>query len=350
MTFSKLYRVVGLMSGTSLDGIDLVYVEFRKEESWNYKLLQTTTIPYTQQWLEELSSLHLKPLEYIRNIESKYSKLLAHHINKFINENKLTPNLISSHGHTIWHQPENRITLQIGDGHILQAMTKTPIVCDFRSLDVRLGGQGAPLVPIGDQLLFGEYSYCLNLGGFSNLSFSKDGKRRAFDICPANMALNHYAKKEGQAFDEKGQMARSGRLIPTLLDKLNALDHYQLKLPKSLGKEWFEAVFLPVVEADDRPSKDILRTMSEHIAIQIGKACPDGTTLVTGGGAHNSFLMELIRSKSDSHFEIPKAKLVDYKEALIFGLLGVLNLRGEVNCLASVTGASRDSVGGVQFY
>ena len=345
-----MYKVIGLMSGTSLDGIDLAYVEFHKGRQWQADLKQCTTLPYSTKWRQVLAKLHHKPIAVIRQTEREYSQLLAQHLNDFIRRHSLKPDIIASHGHTVWHQPEQGITLQIGDGHILQTMTKTPIVCDFRSQDVRLGGQGAPLVPIGDQLLFGEYTYCLNLGGFSNLSFSKYEKRLAFDICPANMALNHYAKKEGLAYDENGQMARSGELIPRLLHHLNALDYYQTKPPKSLGKEWFEAVFLPVAEDYDRPTKDVLRTLCEHIATQIAKACPNGTTLVTGGGAHNSFLMELIHSNSKSHFEIPDPSIVDYKEALIFGLLGVLNLRGEVNCLASVTGASRDSVGGVQFY
>ena len=350
MPSKRTYKVIGLMSGTSLDGIDLVYVEFQKNHQWHFNLRQCTTLPYSTKWRQTLTDLHRQPIATIRRTEREYSLLLSQCLNDFMQGHSLQPDIIASHGHTVWHQPDNGITLQIGDGHILQSMTKTPIVCDFRSQDVRLGGQGAPLVPIGDQLLFGEYTYCLNLGGFSNLSFSKNDQRRAFDICPTNMALNLYAKKLGKEYDENGQMARSGELIPNLLDHLNALDYYQMLPPKSLGKEWFEAVFLPVVEADDRPSKDVLRTLCEHIAIQIGKACPDGTTLVTGGGAHNSFLMELIRSKSDSHFEIPETKLVDYKEALIFGLLGVLNIRGEVNCLASVTGASRDSVGGRQFH
>ena len=345
-----MYKAIGLMSGTSLDGIDLAYVEFQKGRQWQADLKQCTTISYSGKWRQTLAQLHREPIAVIRQTEREYSQLLGHHLNDFIQSHSLKPDVIASHGHTVWHQPEQGITLQIGDGRILQDITKTPIVCDFRSQDVRLGGQGAPLVPIGDQLLFGEYTYCLNLGGFSNLSFSKDGKRRAFDICPANMALNFYAKKLGKEYDENGQMARSGELIPRLLNHLNALDYYQTKPPKSLGKEWFEAVFLTVIEDLDIPSKDVLRTLCEHIAKQIARACPDGTTLVTGGGAHNSFLMELISQHSDSHFEIPESKLVDYKEALIFGLLGVLNLRGEVNCLASVTGASRDSVGGLQFH
>ena len=350
MPSKQTYKVIGLMSGTSLDGIDLAYIEFHKGYQWQADLGQCTTLPYSTKWRQILAKLHHESMSVIRQTERDYSQLLGHHLNDFMQGHSLKPDVIASHGHTVWHQPEKGITLQIGDGHILQAMTKTPIVCDFRSQDVKLGGQGAPLVPIGDQLLFGEYTYCLNLGGFSNLSFSKDGKRRAFDICPANMALNFYAKKLGKEYDENGQIARSGELIPRLLDHLNALDYYQSKLPKSLGKEWFEAVFLTEIEKDNNAPKDVLRTLCEHIATQIARACPDGTTLVTGGGAHNSFLMELISQQSNSHFEIPEAKLVDYKEALIFGLLGVLNLRGEVNCLASVTGASRDSVGGLQFH
>lgn len=349
MPLKHTYKVIGIMSGTSLDGIDLAYVEFTHDSKWSYTLTPCRTVPYSQWWKEELANLHLKSIDYIRKVEKDYSQLLAQHINDFIQTKGLKPDLIASHGHTVWHQPNKGITLQIGDGQLLKTLTKTPVVCDFRSHDVKLGGQGAPLVPIGDELLFKSYSYCLNLGGFSNISFSRDKQRLAFDICPVNMALNELAKQLGKEYDKNGHMARSGRIIPELLDKLNSLDYYHKSQPKSLGKEWFEAVFLPEIEKHNHAPRDVLRTLCEHIAMQIGKVCQDGQVLVTGGGAHNTFLMQRITFHSNCHFEIPNPWLIDYKEALIFGLLGVLKLRGEVNCLASVTGALRDSVGGKYF-
>jgi len=347
MTSKYTYKVIGVMSGTSLDGIDLAYVEFKKDAKWHFDILKCTTLPYTEKWKHILSKIHHQSIEYIREIEKEYSKLLAKHINDFIKTHALKPELICSHGHTIWHQPQKGITLQIGDGATIKRLTHIPTVHDFRRKDVELGGQGAPLVPIGDHLLFKEYNYCLNLGGFSNISFSKENKRLAFDICPVNMALNYFTNQIGLAFDKGGHMARQGQINSAMLDQLNKLSYYKKSAPKSLGKEWFEASFLNVLKNYNDSIENHLRTLCEHIAIQISHNLKEGYCLVSGGGVHNTFLMHCIQSHTKCQIVIPKAQLIDYKEALIFGLLGVLKLRNEVNCLASVTGASRNSVGGV---
>ena len=247
------------------------------------------------------------------------------------------------------HQPEKGITLQIGDGKIINTQLKIPVVYDFRTLDVELGGQGAPLVPIGDELLFSEYDYCLNLGGFSNFSFNNDGLRQAYDICPVNIVLNEYAHKLGEEYDNEGQIAKTGSINNELLKELNAINYYQQLPPKSLGKEWLEIDFIPILKKYNDSTPNIMRTVVEHIAIQIADCIKLGQCLVTGGGALNAFLMQRIAANSQANFILGNKKLIEYKEALIFGLLGVLNREGEINCLASVTGAKRNSIVGKYF-
>jgi anhydro-N-acetylmuramic acid kinase len=275
--------------------------------------------------------------------------------------------LIASHGHTVFHRPEKNITLQIGDGAEIAAKTGITTVSDFRRFDVALGGQGAPLVPAGDELLFGHYTFCLNLGGFANISFRESGKRLAFDICPVNIVMNRLAREKGLEFDRGGQLAASGLVDPDLLNKIESLDFYNLDGPRSLGKEWVDEVFMPVLECSRAGVADKLRTVCEHIALQIAAVTKEyrkkeksavtssgtdpaaaGSLLITGGGARNDFLSGLIAEKvSPVTIVIPEEELVDYKEAIIFAFLGLLRLRNEVNCLASVTGASRDNCGGI---
>ena len=343
------YRVIGLMSGTSLDGVDLAYVTFNFESSWQYELGICQTISYEENWLKELKELHLKPRDYINQIDNEYAKYLSNLISLFIKNNSLEVDLICSHGHTILHQPKKGITLQIGNGKIINESLDIPVVCDFRSLDVKLGGQGAPLVPIGDEILFKEYDYCLNLGGFSNFSYSENGKRKAYDICPVNIALNHYSNKLGYEYDKNGDIAKSGSVNNQLLEKLNAIDYYHQPPPKSLGKEWLEKHFIPLVDEVEDSEENKLCTLVEHAAIQIGKCITKGNCLVTGGGAFNSYLMHKIQDHSASKFTLGNKKLIEYKEAMIFGLLGVLHKENKINCLASVTGAKRNSTTGKYF-
>ena len=343
------YRVIGLMSGTSLDGVDLAYITFTHNGKWQYNLGPCHTYSYDDEWLKELGNLHLKNKDYIDNIDVKYAGFLSNLIEHFISTHKLEVDLICSHGHTILHQPEKGITHQIGNGAIIHKSLKIPVVSDFRSLDVELGGQGAPLVPVGDDILFNEYDYCLNLGGFSNFSYSENGVRKAFDICPVNIALNYYSKKLGYQFDKNGDIAKSGTINTRLLNELNNLDYYHQSPPKSLGKEWLEENFIAVIEKHEETVKNKLSTLVEHAAIQISQYITKGGCLVTGGGAYNSFLMDRMQSHSKSNFVLGDKNLIEYKEAMIFGLLGVLNRRNEINCLASVTGAKRDSIAGKNY-
>lgn len=337
------------MSGTSLDGVDLAYVNFNFDEKWQYELGVCQTFSYDENWLKELKELHLKPRDYIDKIDIKYATYLSNLIALFVNDNSLEVDLICSHGHTVLHEPEKGITLQIGNGEVIRNLTDIPVICDFRSLDVELGGQGAPLVPVGDEILFKDYDYCLNLGGFSNFSYSENGERKAYDICPVNIALNYYANKLSYAFDKDGGIAKNGIINYRLLEELNTLEYYYQLPPKSLGKEWLEQYFIKTVDAYKDSIENKLCTLVEHVALQIGKCINKGNCLVTGGGAFNSYLMEKIQSHSSSKFILGEKKLIEYKEAMIFGLLGVLHKENKINCLASVTGAERNSTTGKYF-
>lgn len=344
------FLVLGLMSGTSLDGLDLALCSFEKKgKEWLYQIHSASTIPYSPDWKNRLSETEKGSALDFAFTHKEYGALLGEMANSFISEYKLKPNLISSHGHTIFHQPDKKLTFQIGDGAALAATARIPVVCDFRSTDVALGGQGAPLVPIGDELLFGQYRYCLNLGGFSNISYDGSNGRTAFDVSVCNMVLNFYAATLNLPYDAGGTTASRGKCNQELLQKLNSLDYYALPSPKSLGKEWVLIHFLPVLQSFDLPVEDMLRTLCEHISDQIAHACRHderGMLLVTGGGAHNTFLIECIQKKVRHQVVVPDAATVDFKEALIFAFLGYLRYRGEINVLRSVTGSLSDHSAG----
>jgi anhydro-N-acetylmuramic acid kinase len=346
--------VIGIMSGTSFDGLDLACCRFEPGKQWSYSLQKAETIPYNAYWQERLASLPGASGVDLIQADREYGQYIGNEVLRFIQENNLKPDLIASHGHTIFHQPENGFTLQIGNGQNIAAETGLPVVCDFRSLDVALGGQGAPLVPVGDQLLFREYSYCLNLGGFGNVSFNESKLGRvAFDICPVNIVLNYLSGMAGKEFDEKGMMASEGQLNEKLLNSLNQLDYYQKKYPKSLGKEWVVRFVIPLFSNSGIGLNDMLHTFVIHIAEQIGRSLEingPGSVLVTGGGAYNEFLIAMLRNNTRSGINIPDNDLVNYKEAIVFAFLGLLRLRNELNCLASVTGARKDSCCGLLVY
>ncbi len=343
--------VIGVMSGTSLDGIDLAAVEFRQENGrWNFSVISAQTVAYSDAWQEKLQKAPTLSGEALNELHAEYGRFTGKAVSRFIKSARVSPALIASHGHTIFHQPDKGFSFQAGSGAAIAAETGLPTVADFRSGDVALGGQGAPLVPVGDRLLFSAYDYCLNLGGFANISYEKNGQRVAYDICPANFILNHLARKMQLPYDKNGDIGRCGKTDPRLLEQLNQLDYYQKAPPKSLGREWMEFAFLPLIENADLSNKDKLRTVYEHMAIQMAKACPGPEKmLVTGGGAFNTFLMERIKKYSPATIAVPDKKIIDYKEALIFAFLGLLRYRGQVNCYASVSGASRDSSTGAVF-
>lgn len=345
--------VLGLMSGSSLDGVDLALCRFNTGKgSTSYELINAETISYPYYMREKLEdALHLSPND-LHELDQELGRFFANQIKNFIKKTGVSPELIASHGHTVMHQPNKGITLQIGDGDVIAQQTRIMVVSDFRIQDVSKGGQGAPLVPIGDRDLFSEFEFCLNLGGIANISFDNNGKRIAADICPCNMPLNTITSWIDIEFDVDGRMAAKGRVNKDLLDRMNALEYYKMPLPKSLGKEWFLWAFLPEIRKTRISIEDALCTVNEHIAIQLADfinqyASKSSTILLTGGGAYNKFLIELLRKKCVSEIYIPETELVDFKEAIVFAYLGMLRIQGKVNVLSSVTGSKSDTCAGV---
>lgn len=345
-------HIIGVMSGTSLDGVDLAEIFFSEEnEKISFEIGKTQTVPYSEEWIFKLKNGINYSEKELKILNSEYTVLLGNIITTFIAENKIENiDAVSSHGHTILHQPQNGFTLQIGNLPEIAQIVNQKVVCDFRVQDVKLGGQGAPLVPIGDRLLFSDYDYCLNLGGFSNISFEEKGERIAYDISPVNTVLNFYANKLGFDFDDKGAISKSGTFNKELFDKLNALDFYKKNYPKSLGFEFVKETVLPITE--NYETKEVLRTFSEHIAFQISSTIQQKNSklLITGGGAYNDFLIDQIRHYLlEFDIVIPDKKTIEYKEALIFALLGYLKLQNKINVLSSVTGAERNHSSGIVY-
>jgi len=346
------YNVIGTMSGTSLDGLDIAYCSFEfSENKSTFKINEAITIDFPNNLYENLkSAINMSGIDLMK-LHNELGQFIGQSITNFIKKNNIEKtdiDCISSHGHTIYHQPELNLTTQIGNGANISAITKLPVICDFRTTDVALGGQGAPLVPIGDQLLFSEYDICINLGGIANISFSTDSKRIAYDICPVNIVLNKLVQELDVEYDKGGKIAESGKIDTILLKKLNSLTYYQEASPKSLGIEWIKNKIYPILSSSTSTIEDKLCTFIEHIAIQLANNIKgEGkTVLLSGGGTFNTFLVQRIKTNSTQKIIIPSTQIIDYKEALIFALLGVLRLRNEINCLKSVTGASQDNIGG----
>ena len=349
------FSAIGIMSGTSLDGVDFAYSKFiLKKKHWQFSIQTSQTFSYPKEWRSKLSSAHLLSGEDLLVLNSQYGKFLGQQCNQFIKQKKIKKiDLIASHGHTIFHQPRKKFTFQLGDGNAMHAAIGLPIAFDFRSLDVALGGEGAPLVPIGDKHLFSDFDICLNLGGIANLSMEVNGKRKAFDICFCNMILNYLSAKAGKDFDKNGMLASKGSINQKLLNSLEKIYHSNGKKKPSLGREGFEKEFQSLFDNKSIPLNDRLRTACESIASEIASSIPTSNKkmklLTTGGGALNSFLIELIGSKLPAKTKviIPSKTIINFKEALVFAFLGVLRLQGENNVLKSVTGASYNSCSGV---
>ena len=342
------------MSGTSLDGLDIAYCEFNHNTVWSFDLLKSVSIGFPEDIEARLRQSTLLDGLALSQLDVDLALWMGHQVKDFIKKEGFEVDFIASHGHTIFHQPDTRLTLQIGSGTIIHAVTGLPVVYDFRTLDVAWGGQGAPLVPIGDSLLFGQYDYCLNLGGIANISYEEGGARLAYDICACNMVLNYLAGLRSMKYDKNGDMAARGQVVPSLLNELNALSYYQASPPKSLGYEWVRDEIFPLLSEELYSLENMLCTYSDHAAFQIarqvrGAGIQKRRMLITGGGAFNDFFVQRLRHHCGDEVEvvIPEKQIIEFKEALIFAFLGVLRVRGEVNCLSSVTGASKDSCGGV---
>ncbi|MFD2568073.1 anhydro-N-acetylmuramic acid kinase [Pseudotenacibaculum haliotis] len=343
-------HAIGLMSGTSLDGIDLVYVYFPSQREDEFEIIASQTIDYSPEWKLKLKTAIDLNEKALIELDAAYGRFLGEQINKFIHQHEIqTIDFIASHGHTIFHQPEKGITKQIGNGQYIADATNFLVVCDFRTQDVQLGGQGAPLVPIGDRILFSNYDACVNLGGFANISYEQGSNRIAFDICPVNVVLNHYSQKLGYEYDNGGILASQGKVNTKILSELNSMAYYEKSPPKSLGIEWVNDKIFPVVETL-KDHRDVLRTFVEHVTVQIANSIGQfQKVLFTGGGVFNEFLIENLKRKVNAEIAIPSKTIVDYKEALIFALLGKLRLEEKSNCLSSVTGAKRDHSSGQIF-
>lgn len=350
---TKKTNIIGLMSGSSLDGIDLVDVDFWNDGNWHIEIVAKDNYDYDDDWRKKLSDAFYYDKNKLQNIDYQYGKLLGQVTKQFIDKFNLKPEFVASHGHTIFHKPQEHYTLQIGDGQALANECGITVINDFRTEDVLKGGQGAPLVPIGDKLLFSDYPICLNIGGITNVSYDVDSQRIAYDICIANQALNYLANRLSMPYDKDGLKARSGLIDNQLLSTLNSHPFYSQKYPKSLGREFFEDNIKPLLENRDDIA-NLMATFVEHIAIQIGESVmtfPETSQLlITGGGAKNKFLVERIQAHTKHHVVVPSDDIIDYKEALVFAFLGLLRSRDEINVLKSVTGAESDSSSGKIFH
>ena len=362
-----VYRAIGLMSGSSLDGLDIVFTEIQEMGGkWGYEILEAGCYSYSDEWVARLKkATSLTALDY-QLLHVEYGHYLGEEVNRFIEQHQLQYKvaLVVSHGHTIFHIPAKKMTAQLGDGAAIAATTRLPVVSDLRAMDIALSGQGAPIVPIGEKLLFSNYDYFLNIGGIANISFNAD-QYLAFDVCLANQVLNMLAANAGKEFDDEGKIGASGILNNDLLEKLNDLKYYQKDYPKSLDNDFGTEIVYPLIKDTGCNIADALRTYTEHIAIQIKNAIAKHSQLptaipiaigsqllITGGGAFNTFLMERLKDQlNELNIEviIPDDKLVKYKEAVVMALIGVLRWREETNVFSSVTGAERDSVGGAMW-
>ena len=347
----KEYKIIGLMSGTSLDGLDMAYVRFREEDGeWSYHILCADCRPYSDEWREKLRGAYYLSAEGITVLDAEYGRYLGATVRDFAQKHGLSQDVdfVASHGHTVFHRPDSGYNLQIGNGAHLHAVSGYGVICDFRTLDVAFGGQGAPLVPIGDKLLFGEYDYCLNIGGFANISFDDDdGRRIAYDLCPANYCLNRMMRTRGGEYDVDGLIARSGRVNDELIKALDALAYYRKPAPKSLAQEWVDSQVTPLVDQCLDTFENKMATLTEHAARQISNAINTGKrVLVTGGGTYNKYLKERTLAYKNFEWIQPDSAVVEFKEALVFAFLGLRRVTGLPNCLKSVTGANHDVVSG----
>lgn len=341
-------NIIGLMSGTSVDGLDICYVSFDNHDPSKYEIIDCDTIDYDDNLKTKLKNVIKLDNDQIKQIDKEFGEFIGLNVLKFIKKNTLyKADLISSHGHTVFHEPEFNKTLQIGNGEIINKITKIKTVNNFREQDIQLGGQGAPLVPIGDKLLFDDYKYCLNLGGFTNISVKDSRTIYAYDICPLNTVLNHYANKLGYECDLGGKLSKKGVINIDLFNELNDLDYYKKSYPKSLGLEFVIENIFPITEKYKIKEVDILATYIEHASFQIKRNIDNGSkVLLTGGGTFNNNLIKTLNHDSKINFIVPDKTIINYKESLIFALLGYLKINGKVNCLRSVTGASNDHSSG----
>ena len=337
------------MSGSSLDGLDIAYCTFQYTNDWKFEIIKAKTVEYPEEWLLNLREAAAMSALELTYLDMEYGKFIGEQTSELIRLEKITPDLISSHGHTIFHEPERGFTLQIGNGQAIANLTGIRTVYDFRTEDILNGGQGAPLVPIGDEFLFSSYDFCLNIGGIANISYNDGNNRIGYDICPANQLLNYLSLQLGKPYDENGSIAALGKLNKQLFNRLNDHPYYKMNYPKSMSNQLVSESFIPIIDQSDAPIEDCLYTVCKHIAYQINNSIKrtGSSLIITGGGAHNHFLTKAIEMETLCRVIIPESKIIDYKESLIFGFMGLLRNLGVSNCLASATGAKRNSIAGI---
>lgn len=359
----KTYRVLGLMSGSSLDGLDIAFCEFEWDKgilpSW--RIQHAETMPFSEEWQAKLKALPQAAGKDLMLAHAHFGHYVGELVNQFLQQYPQEPDFIASHGHTIFHFPNEKMTLQIGDGAAIAAVTGYPVVSDFRAMDVALGGQGAPVAPIADRYLLNGFDFYLNLGGIANITCHVENKYIAFDIGGANQVLNALAQKLDLPYDIGGVIAASGTLNVELLARANALPYHQQPYPKSLGNDWVQEQLVPIFLDFDAKISDKLHTACLHVAFQVAKDIGQiidrehfkkekYKLLATGGGALNQFLMDCIREAcskvADIEIVVPEPEIIGFKEAALMALMGVLRAENVSNCIASVTGASHDAIGG----
>lgn len=352
-----IYHVIGLMSGSSLDGLDIAYCRFvlSGKNHWDFDLLASDTVELGSMTNPLRDAFHLSSIQ-LDQLSKDFAFFMADAVHTFIRKNFIDEiDAIVSHGHTIFHYPDKGLTCQIGDGQLLANETGYTVVNNLRQRDMDFGGQGAPIVPIGDKHLFSSFKVCVNIGGIANISVQKADEMLAYDICSANQVLNTLALRLGISYDIDGVLARNGQVNQSLLYALNQLAYYKIDPPKSLDNSFTQEV-MEVIDGFDLPTADALASYTEHLAEQIARHIKStnvseySSVLITGGGAHNTFLVERIRALCKIEVVIPSKDIINYKEAIVMGFIGVLRIRNEVNALASVTGASKDTSSGEVFY
>ena len=357
MTNNKTFHAIGLMSGSSLDGLDICYVRFQNDVlTFNYEILQAECIEYTNEFRERLRNASSCSAFEFAKLHTELGEYFGVLTNDFIQKNKIENlDFICSHGQTIFHQPNSGFTTQIGCGAQIAAQTHSKVVCDLRSSDVAHSGQGAPIVPIAEQHLFPEYKVFLNIGGIANIAFHKEEKIIAYDVCAANTLLNYFAKQKGLDYDKDGHLARNGEISQELLSDLNEIKFCKQPFPKSLGTEHITNEWIPLFDKYENGIEDKIATAVEHIAMQVGEAIKSqfsilkSEILITGGGALNTFLTDRIQHHSNLKVVVPDILTVQYKEALAMAFIGLLRIMETPNCLASVTGAKKDVTGGAVY-
>jgi anhydro-N-acetylmuramic acid kinase len=355
-------KYIGVMRGTSLDGLDVVLCEI---DNSTCRLLASAEYPFDKELKNDvLHAIHASiTLEFIGHLDSRLGELFADSIHAFMSENKINPQDITAigvHGQTLWHQPEGNFpfSMQLGNPNIVTAKTGINVVCDFRRKDIALGGQGAPFAPAFHKEIFGSLkrnTAVLNIGGMANITFL-DGELRGYDTGPGNVLMDYWiTQSRNLPYDKDGAFSACGSVNEELLKSFLSDDYFKKAPPKSTGREYFNenwlSLHMPLFQTikDEDIQRTLLELTAQSVANEIRKT-PTDLLIVCGGGAKNSFLMKRLEdlctievTKSD-HYGVSG----DFLEAMAFAWLAYKRVHNEKVELRSVTGARENSVlGGI---